>query len=841
MNVKRPSALFLGAIILGIISQSWGNRYIDKIIVLSIGFFLYTILFLIYKLNIKTYLILLLIFILSSYRFLIIESFYNRIDRNIDSFNNKSQIITAEIENFGKSKNSNYIVIKNVNASDKYLYRSMCYYKEEYDFKIGNKIKINGYVNKYSIPMNEGEFNSHNYYRSINISNMIYAKEIELVDNNYNKVLQKIYDIKMLIKNQIYRIFNNRNAGLFTAMLLGDKSGIELDQKKLFSENGIAHIIAISGLHLSILGLALFELLRKKLSVNVSATIVSIFILFYAIFIDASIVTLRAISMLYIRFLSLVIKRTYDSNNTLFIVAIISILYNPYLIFNQGFQFSYIAVFSLNYQYRLYKNKNLKIIDRAKKFLKIKINNYYKIPEFIILTLFLLPITIYNYFSYPTYSILLNLIIIPLMPIVLLFGIIGVFLSFINVYLGRFFAGIVHFVFVFYEKLCNGIDKLPYNQITFGRQTIISIIIYYLVLFSIHFVLYEYMYYKKYNKINILHSYYTNINNIKDSYNDFIVKIKNTFVSYIESIYKVLFNTISYCLILIICIVIIFFNLSSIKNRHIYDMRISSLYIGQGDCFIIQKNNTYYMMDAGSTSNNRAGEYVLAPHLKSRGINNIDIVFVSHADSDHTNAIIYLLENEYDITIKNLVMPIQAKTNERYNIIKNVAKNRNVNILYMKTLDKLNIDETTEFICLSPDINDSLANEDINEQSLVIKFSYNDKSMLFTGDIGKQTEYKLINNKQVNNYLQSDIFKVCHHGSRKSNDRNFISKINPKIAVISCGINNSYSHPSKNTIKTLNNQKIDIFQTDKEGQIDFLLNDNITVNTYYTNKHKIYD
>ena len=840
MNVKRPSFLILGVIILGIISQSWGNRYIDKIIILSIGFFLYTLYLLIQKLNIKTYIILLLIFILSAYRFTSLNSFNNQINKNIDSFNNKSQQVTATIEKFGKSKNSNYIILKEVYASNKYLYKSICYYKNEYTLKIGNKILINGYINKYDLPMNEGEFNSLNYYRSINISNMIYANDIQIIDNKYDILLQKIYEIKLLFKNQIYNIFNNRSAGLFTAMLLGDKTGIEIDQKKLFNENGIAHIIAISGLHLSILGLALYELLRKKFSVKFSAIVVSLFILFYAIFIDASIVTLRAILMLYIRFVSLAIRRTYDSNNTLFIIAILSLLYNPYFLYNQGFQFSYLAVFALNYQFRFYKFDKLRFIDKIKKKYNIKIRKYYVIPQVIILNLFIMPITIYNYFDYPTYSIILNLVVIPLMPIVLVIGIFSVLLSFINIYIGIFFAGAVHYIFVFYETMCNLIEKLPYSKINFGRQNTFNIIIHYIVIFILHYILAEYIYYKKNKKIYILELYYANKKRIMKNYNYIKNKFNNIIIIFIEKLHILIFSKIIYISLLFIFVISIFINIILIKKSHIYDMRITSLYIGQGDSFIIQNNNKFYTIDGGSSSNLRSGEYILSPHLKSRAINNIDISFISHADSDHCNAIIYLLENEYDISINNIVLPIQAKTNNKYDSIKKAANERRVKIYYMKALEEISIDSGIKFLCINPNENDELAINDINEQSLVIKFIYKNKSILYTGDISKNIELKLINNKKINSLLQSDVLKICHHGSKNSNDIRFIKSVNPKIAIISYGINNRYGHPSKNTIDNLNKNNIDIYETAKEGQIDLYFNDNILINSFKNYKQKTY-
>jgi competence protein ComEC len=306
------------------------------------------------------------------------------------------------------------------------LGKCRCYFADELitDVKIGNYVRITGGTSIIDEPSNEGEFNQKNYYRSDGITFISFANNIEVTNANYDKLRQKIYEIKILIKAQINKIFNEKDAGLFSAMVTGDKSSIDIEQKRKFADNGIAHILAISGLHLSILGLALFELLRKRLSVNVSAGFVSIFILLYGIFIDAGPASLRAITMLFIRFLSLSIGRTYDSKNTLFIIAFIFLMIRPYLLFNAGFQFSYVAIYALNSELTVARiRKKITSIgiegsSEGNKIVGIKVESL-KIPAVIILTLFLFPITIFHYFTYPLYSILVNLIVIPLMAFVL--------------------------------------------------------------------------------------------------------------------------------------------------------------------------------------------------------------------------------------------------------------------------------------------------------------------------------------------------------------------------------------------------------------------------------------
>lgn len=754
--------------------------------------------------------------ILGSIRFYTEKLFYDKINKNIDSLNNKKQNITAIIYSKGKSTNSNYFILDNVVVGDTNFHRMRCYYQDDISIetKIGQTLQIEGTINKNNPPMNIGQFDSETYYRSLNETGMIYANSYTVLDNKYSFIRENLYRIKHIIINQIFKIFNKKYAGLFVAIFTNDKSYIDKEQKDLFNENGIAHILAISGLHLSILGLCLFELLRKRFSVKFSSIFVSIFILIYAIFIDASYTTLRAVIMLYIRFLSLGIGRSYDSKNTLYILAIVFIILNPYLLFNTGFQFSYVSVFSLNYVYK-FKSKSLKkIINNISNNL---FHNDLKpsqiemvIPQVIILTLFLLPITIFNYFEFPLYSIFLNLIVIPLMTIVLVFGIIGLILSFLNLFLGRFLVGIVHFIFLFYEGLCNFINTLPYHTIMTGRPKFIYIIIFYLLLFLIHLVL------------DCIYKIKTN------SY----LKINNNLLFKIFKNIKYYLYKIKYRYVFVISAILILLSILLMSFQYINGINVEMLYIGQGDSLIIRNNKLCITIDGGSTTSKSNGKYILEPNLSAKAIKKIDIAFITHSDKDHTNCIEYLIENG-ECQINTLVLPIFAKTTKSYDNLKTLCENNNISIQYMKQGDIMKINEDLILYCISPSDNYTEAKDDVNEQSLCLKMIYKNKSAIFTGDIGNIIENKLANDKTVSEYLNSDILKVAHHGSKNSSSEEFLDKVSPKYAIVSYGIGNKYGHPNEQTLDRLSKRNIDTYLTGINGEIDInIKNDNIYVNTY---------
>lgn len=779
MSVKRPAILFLAAFIFGIIIAYEPVPVSFKLLLGAVAIFLYIKLVFDGRLRIVVFLIVILFCVLGYFRFKFEDSNFNRYEENIASLGRGTHVLTGKVISIGKSANSNYYIVDNCGSDSYKLGRARLYFADELisDIKIGNSIKSNASFMLIDEPMNEGEFNQKNYYRANGISFIAFAKDIEVVNVNYDKLRQKVYEVKLLIKDQIKKIFNKKDAGLFTGMLTGDRTGISKDQKIMFQENGIAHIIAISGLHLSILGLMLFAFLRKFLSLNTAALIVSAFIFLYGIFIDASATSLRAITMLYVRFLSLAVGRTYDSKNTLYIIGFIFLLLHPYLLFNAGFQFSYLAIYALNTEVRIKGKKD------------------FKVPAVVTLNIFLFPVTIYHYFTYPLYSILLNLIVIPLMPFVLGFGILGLILSFLYVPLGSLIVMVVHYIFVIYDFFCLLIDKLPFNLLWLGRPNLYETLYYYIAVFLIIYALTTLYKIKKRSKQRI------HIGDIE------VFKLR-------------VLNMVR----VVVSIVLLVLTILSIGIRKKNDLRMTFVSIGQGDSILVESNDKILTIDGGSTSNTSNGEYILGPHMKSRAINHIDYAFITHADSDHTNGILYLLENEEDLSIYNIVMPINAIGDKKFNNLRLAAINRGTKIKYMEEKDVLNVKENLNIKVLSPGRN-SLSDKkmDQNEMSLTFRLDYNEHSCLFTGDIGIKMMNRMIHDTYDIENMDVDILKVPHHGSKNSNVKEFFNLASPKYAVVSYGKNNNYGHPNQDTINSILETGAKILKTGESGQIDIYL------------------
>ena len=837
MKIRRPAFLFLCAEILGILIATGFVSKLFLLILLVIAIFLYGKLFFENKLYVRTIIVIITIGLLSFIRFKHVEKTFDTYTCNIERLERGDKIVTGKVESRGQSANSNYFILNDCIANGLSIGKGRCYFSDDIadtiDVKIGNFIKIRGGVSVFEEPTNEGEFNQKNFYRSDGIVFMAYANDITVVNFNYDKLRQRIYEIKVIIKAQIEKIFEERDAGLFSAMVTGDKSTIDKDQKKRFSDNGIAHILAISGLHLSILGLALFELLRKKLSVNVSASLVTVFIILYGIFIDASAASLRAITMLFIRFLSLSIGRTYDSKNSLYIIAFIFLMLRPYLLFNAGFQFSYVAIFALNHKVTIGTYAAHIVLGDA---VGATHREPVRVPAVIILTLFLFPITIYHYFTYPLYSILLNLIVIPLMSFVLGFGLIGLGASFLNLQFGKTIVFVVHIIFIIYDKLCDFVETLPHHLLTLGQPTIYEILYFYVALFLIFWALKNILLFKKSMLTSVArkvcdNAVGTNACGVLVGMDTICQNIAMNNVSSKSKIILMLQNVNR----IILCTILFTLSVLILSIRIHSDMRMTFLSIGQGDSILIESNDLIMTVDGGSSSNKSNGQYILSPHIKSRAIDHIDYAYITHADADHTNGILYLFENEDDIKVKNLILPITATNDKKFDKLRMAADAANTNVYYMKEEDVKTFKDNLSLVVLSPNEEQLKSKKiDQNEMSLTFRLDYKNYSALFTGDIGVKTMNGMLKDNFAIRNMDVDILKVPHHGSKNSNVPEFFDLVSPKYSVFSYGKNNNYGHPNQETIDSVASTGSKILKTGESGQIDIYFDkDNIE---YYTFK-----
>ena len=661
--------------------------------------------------------------------------------------------------------------------------------------KIGNIIKVRGKLRQFEEAANKGNFDSKKYYLSLGFYGKIEAGTIEVINSDYSGIRQGLYEMRMEIIERleklcsdnkgIFSIINNKN-GIIGAIILGDKTDLDSDIKELYSVSGIAHILAISGLHISFIGMAIYRLLRRRFRFLFSAAVSIPVVLSFGIMSGFGISTMRAIIMFILKIIGEVLGRKYDAITAISLAGLVLLVQNPFVVCNSGFQMSFGAIIAIVLILPIVEE----ILNTDDKIIKVLSANF-------TISLVMNPILAWNYYELPTFSFLLNIVVVPLMSVVIVSSIAGIFCSCIMFGFGKvvIFPGCG--ILELYTFLCNIINKSSVASIVVGQPKVTIIIVYYAILLVVLFGLKNIRtkYTRAEKERNIIKKE-TGLVLEKKAKKERRIKGQNVKLRLACIVGFLLLN----CLI--------YYN----PNPGFY---ITFINVGQGDGILIHGDNgTKVMVDGGSTSEKQVAKNCIVPYLKAEGIGTIDYSIITHTDKDHISGILEILENNNSnrIRIKNLVMPDINMKDDTYNELIEKAKLKKINVLYIKKGDTLSLGKT-KIKCIYPETTTTAS--DKNDYCTVLSVKNKTSKILLTGDISKEIEEKIKDDIEEN----YTVLKVAHHGSNYSSSEKFLKKVNPKYSIISVGKNNSYGHPGNETMERLRKQGGVIYRTDEKGGI----------------------
>lgn len=661
--------------------------------------------------------------------------------------------------------------------------------------KIGNIIKVRGKLRQFEEAANKGNFDSKKYYLSLGFYGKIEAGTIEVINSDYSGIRQGLYEMRMEIIERleklcsdnkgIFSIINNNN-GIIGAIILGDKTDLDSDIKELYSVSGIAHILAISGLHISFIGMAIYRLLRRRFRFLFSAAVSIPVVLSFGIMSGFGISTIRAIIMFILKIIGEVLGRKYDAITAISLAGLVLLVQNPFVVCNSGFQMSFGAIIAIVLILPIVEE----ILNTDNKIIKVLSANF-------TISLVMNPILAWNYYELPTFSFLLNIVVVPLMSVVIVSSIAGIFCSCIMFGFGKavIFPGCG--ILELYTFLCNIINKSSVASIVVGQPKVTIIIVYYAILLVVLFGLKNIR--NKYTRAekerNIIKKE-TGLVLEKKAKKERRIKGQNVKLRLACIVGFLLLNCLIYY----------------IPNPGFY---ITFINVGQGDGILIHGDNgTKVMVDGGSTSEKQVAKNCIVPYLKAEGIGTIDYSIITHTDKDHISGILEILENNNSnrIRIKNLVMPDINMKDDTYNELIEKAKLKKINVLYIKKGDTLSLGKT-KIKCIYPETTTTAS--DKNDYCTVLSVKNKTSKILLTGDISKEIEEKIKDDIEEN----YTVLKVAHHGSNYSSSEKFLKKVNPKYSIISVGKNNSYGHPGNETMERLRKQGGVIYRTDEKGGI----------------------
>ncbi|EHX3801878.1 DNA internalization-related competence protein ComEC/Rec2, partial [Listeria monocytogenes] len=528
--------------------------------------------------------------------------------------------------------------------------------------------------------------------------------------------------------------------------------GFSPEMYEVYQQMGVVHLLAISGLHVNLLiGAIYFLLLKFGITRDRAITCLLVFLPFYVILTGANPPVIRAATMTALLLLSEKYTTKWSSFSAICLSFILFFLLQPYIIREVGFQLSYAVSFG--------------IILSSRQILTRQQNAFTKsLAISFISTIMSSAVMMYHFYSFSWVGIFFNLIYVPIFTMIILPGCLTVFvLSFFSTEIFHFPEAMLTFFIQLVEKLTYIFAKIPHQTIVTGRPNTVILV---LTIITIIIVFSQWQ--KKKFPLGIF---------------------------------------ICFCLLCYLAS----FNFSG---------KVSFIDVGQGDSILIQLpyNQGNYLIDTGGQlpfekeawAKKRKpftiGGSTLSPVLKSKGINSLDKVIITHSDADHMEGLDDLQEN---ITIKELIF---AKGAENKPIMKEaLAAMPKVKQTIILAGAKWQIGENS-FECLYPD----KAGEGGNDDSIVLKAVLDGKIWLFTGDLEANGE-KGISEQPI----KADILKVGHHGSKTSSSKEFIQKVKPTFAVISCGLNNRFGHPHAETINTIETAGVTILRTDVQGEITY--------------------
>lgn len=702
---------------------------------------------------------------------------------------------------------------------------------------------------------NEGEFSLPSYYKGEGVSGIFQATALVRVEGEAAPFSEELFSLKHILRKQIERLFPDELAGFLKGLFLGERSGISLNEKSLYQSAGISHILAISGLHLSLLGEFFYFLLRKmRLSSLLSSLLSSFFLFSYFLFTGSSHSAFRALLMLFLRFSAIQLGKGKDLLSQLSFALLLLLWLNPLSIYSIGMQCSFFTLFVFfllqerpGKMVRKKKEKDLAKVLKKKKIVLQKLPSLLsklisgifailptRIESSFLFYLALLPLFSLTQFSFPLYAPLLNLILLPLLPLFFLLGALSLFLSFLpcqNFLPIRFFSfssqsllkQLYHFFHIMMEKSL----RLPFSQIPLGKMQAASIGSYLLILYLLFFLPWPKVLYLILQKRILSES-------------------KHSFRSY---------NTI----------LSVSLSLGFLLSIPLYlpkppkELEITALDVGQGDGFILRKENLVLTIDNGSTTKNLFPEQIFFPYCKAKRIQHIDYALLTHCDRDHISGIQALLEKNPSIKLYHLILPSSAEEDHRYDLLKRLAYNHGAEILYWQNGSGLSfskngeehslsknreehslsenkeepfLPEKGEGLSLSENVeggqlhircfypNDAGYMEEANAHSIGCLLEYGQFRMLFTGDMPKEAEVSLLKNCYEAEVSPAvDILKLAHHGSKTSSCPDFLLESQAKFALFSYGKRNRYGHPHKNTLENCREYRLFPLETAKLGEI----------------------
>lgn len=663
---------------------------------------------------------------------------------------------------------------------------ALCYLQEDEALpRAGSYVRVFGEVSPFLQATNPGEFDAAAYYRRKDCLFALRKTKITAQTKTYGRLEEFLSQLRYESEVLFRKLLGEKNGATASAMVLGRKKGMDSEVKALYQGAGISHLLAISGLHLSLIGAGLFGLLKKvRLPVALSAGISTWILIVYAQLTGMGISTRRALVMFLLFLAAGLLKRTPDLPTSLAVAALLLLVPKPQRILDAGFQLSFSAVLGIAVMIPVLQDgwedaaPSLRVTDGVAgwNIARTAIVRTCRLLRKNILaglgiTMTMLPFLLIHFYEWSPWSVLLNLAVIPLMGILLpcLIGLqlvarLTAFTHCLELP-QHLLCTAIEAIFSCYEQLCRFTTALPGSILHTGYPTWQTLTAYTIGLIAL------------------------------------AVSGKK--------LRPHLRLAAAVCLMGIFLI------------RLPGELNVTMLDVGQGECVGIEtREHHVYLVDAGSTSKKKTGQYQIIPWLKYIGTRSVEGIFITHWDEDHISAVGELLEwsKSSRVKIRRIFLPDVALKDEVLETLLQQIEEAEVSVEYLSAGEHMT-DGALQISCLHPYA--KKVPEDRNDASLVLRLSQGDFQMLLTGDLEKSGEDWLVEQARpaTQNPLRCTILDAGHHGASNATGEALLDLAQPGVVLISCGKNNRYGHPAPETLKRLEERGIRWYSTAEVGAI----------------------